>query len=640
MRDLEHYQKLAGEMIDADRELRRMQKAMDRMAHLSYELPNRLRALEWVRKYVSSAPYETLRAGTRVLGGYLPQPKIEPISVMNGVDEGEGVNSKAARKLADEWERALGWQFELSASRQGILLSDILRSALLYDEVCGTVVHMPTQLARIKARGGNGRRYAAALRFGDFSVIMRNPQNVHVRYSPYMAEAVLLATAQKPQEVVDFWGDMAGEIKKHIEAKDAPASYVLFHYQDYEAECVWCIPGEDPLRFASTEYADAITIMPPEENEYEFMPTIALRGGTMLDSSPEHQRLPLLYPVYRADHWINTNVIGTLMQSEAIAESGQPRFKVSGPGAENVEVDYDQPGGRVDLPPGHDVVPLPKDGLDPALRDLLDRRETAMQNSTLARILVTAETSPGESFSGFNLRVNQATGSLMPWKQLAERWIAEMFKTELYWLEATGSDLEGYGEAVSGETEAYTIRSEDIDPQRIYLKVNLVPDVPTDRVQKTNAAIMQARDLKRPAVAILEELGVADPEREMEEYWREQLFAAAIRGKLQMIEAQASGQLQQMAEQMAQQMMQQQQQAQQPQGGPQGFEGLPPDLAGALGGVPPDMLGGQGMPGIGGPGFAPPMGGMPPSTANPPGGVREQQTGMAGAGGEPLAGLA
>ena len=43
-------------------------------------------------------------------------------------------------------------------------------------------------------------------RFGPFAIVVRNPQQVHVRYSDWMPEAVLMKQVMTVQEAIDFWG--------------------------------------------------------------------------------------------------------------------------------------------------------------------------------------------------------------------------------------------------------------------------------------------------------------------------------------------------------------------------------------------------------------------------------------------------
>ena len=95
---------------------------------------------------------------------------------------------------------------------------------------------------------------------------------------------------------------------------------------------------------------------------------------------------------------------------------------------------------------------------------------------------------------------------------------------------------------------------------------------------------------------LLEMLGETDPEGAIKEHKLFQLDMADWQGKLQLIQAQASGQIEQMAAQMAQGMVAQMAE-QQAQGQQQGIPG------------PTEGVEGQG--------FNPAVGGQPPATAVP-----------------------
>ena len=625
---LEHYIETAADMISGDAGLRKMQKAMDRMSHLEYTLPEPLSNLAWVRKIISTAPYEALRGSTRALSALADRLKIEPITVA-GTDM--DADSLAAKMKANEWEKVLRWQMDLASTRRSIFRSDVVRSALLYDEIVAQVIHLPTQIKAIEQLGGNPNRQKAALRYGKFSILIRNPQTVHVRYSDYMPEAVLYASVMKPQAIVDFWGEKAGELKQLIDSDKAAERYVLFDYTDYNARAVWCVEGDDETQVGEGK-EEALEIVTPEKYELPFLNWVAVVGGTALDDAPEHRRLPLFYPVYRAEQWITSNIVQTLVTSEAIAEMGQPKVKKIGVNPEQIESNFGEPGGAWEAKTGNDVVDMQDRSLDPALRELADRLDSAMERATVSRILTTADSTPGESFSGFNLRVQTAIGSLTPYKELSERWFAEVYKQMLLWTHYSGETLTGYDrKAKDTYGKKYSIDSEDIDPNQLYMSVALTPDVPIDRQQKVNTAVMMSRDLKYPAERILEELGETDPEGAMRAWRKEGYMLAAHQGKLQLIAAQASGQIEQLAAQKAQEMIAEMMKGMAENGGGMGGEPMSPDMGGGMANMPTPGAP-QGMPGVGGEGFAPNMGGQAPAGANPAGNIMEQQTGMSRAG--------
>jgi len=595
------YAEEAQELIEFYRLLRKDQAELDDIANLNWRLP---KALEDVgrRAVKTTAPSDAIRAGARVLTVLDETVEVDPITVSKNRD------SKEATKKAAEWEDVLRWQLELASRRKSILKEDITRSALMYDEICGQVIHLPSQIKNVKAMGGNASRYEAALRNGQFAISLKNPQTVYTRYSEFGAEAVLHASVMSPKAIVDFWGGKAKAIASLVAAQKAEDWYVLFDYVDYDKRCVWALPGDSVSAAAGED--DSIQIL-FEDNDLPFLPWVCVTGGTNLSGAPEEQRFPLLWPTMKAGLVDTVNIIGSLMLNEVIATASQPRLAKKGPEPDSIEIDYTDPTGEVSVPPGHEIEALVQQPVSPALRELYDRSLTDLQGGTIPRILVTAEAAPGEPFSGYNLRIQQAIASLMPYKRLSERWLEGMFRQMLYWAEDSGEAIEG--------PRGYKINPSDIRPKHIYLTVELTPYEPLDEQQKVNTAVMAARELKMPAEAIMGMMNVTDPDKMLKKWAKEQISFAQLQGELQKIQMTASGEIQQMAQQMAQEMMQQQmqqaqQQAQQQQGGASPQQRERPPV--------------QGMEGVSGPGFNPAAGGRVPAEAFPAGNVREMQTGL------------
>ncbi|KKL78371.1 hypothetical protein LCGC14_2025500, partial [marine sediment metagenome] len=455
-------------------------------------------------------------------------------------------------------------------------------------------------------------------RYGDFAILLRNPKTVYTRYSDYMLEAVMYASIKRPEEIQAFWNN--DQLKAIIDSDMAPKDWVVLDYVDYFRRVVFCYPGRTIEQISpggtftvgeddsATEIA-VITLM-NEPWELDFLPWAAVIGGTALEGKPENARFPLLYGILKADQWNNTNIIGTLMMSEAIAEAARPDVIRQGISPDSIEATYGQPGGTWDVPAGHSVDPMPPGQLDPALREALDRQLQDMSRATIPSVLVTAEALPDEPFAGFNQRIQQAMASLMPYKFLAERWFEEAYRLMLYWAEETDTPIQGY-DAEEDEPQLYVINPADIDKDGIYLTVMLQQDVPIDKQQRMQTAIAAATNLKIPTRDILEMLGETDPERKINEWMHEQMDNAYFQGVLQHITFQAQQAIEE-AQQVAAFEAQMQVQAQQAQ----------EQLAGQQQGQP--QQGGV-QQGVEGAAFDPNQGGQPPAQA------------IEGAGSQPLA---
>ena len=625
---INHYIEIANEFIDRYNALRIMQDKLDRMSRLEWERPAGMDA-PWMRSFKTTAPYDAIRAGVRVLSGLDEDITIDPYPFPE-MAEGD---LNAAKLKANSWEMALKWQMDRAARRRAILRQDVTRSALMYDEIVGQVIHLPTQIKAIKKLGGKANRQEAALRYGDFAVLVRNPRSVYTRYSDYMLEAVLYTAVKRPEDIQAFWNNP--ELGDLIADGKAAKKWVLFDYVDYDRRVVFCYPGETVQRITpgvlyttddgkEAVSPDAIELM-NEPWTYDFLPWAAVIGGTQLDQAPENSRFPLLYGILQADQWNNTNIMGTLMMSEAIAEAARPDVARTGIQPDAIEATYGQPGGTWDVPAGHTVTPMPDKGLDPALREAVDRQLGDMSRATIPQVLVNAEALPNEPFAGFNQRIQQAMASLVPFKFLAERWFEEAYRLMLYWAKASNKGIVGYGRADDreGSPRTYEIMPRDIDKEAIYLKVELQADVPIDKQQRMMTAIQASRELKMPTRDVLEMLGDTNPEQTVKEWMTEQMEMAYFNGVLQHIQFEASQAIeQQMAQAQLQAQVQQAQSIIEQQAAAASQAPAP--------GAPP------GVPGAQGQGFNPAAGGIPSQMAAP-GATMEGQMGMTRTG-EPVVG--
>ena len=604
----------------SQKNLKAVQGEYQRIARIQYSLPSPLNEFDWVRPIKSAAPYNALRGVKRALSNKKLSLTVDPVTVTKA--SGDKRDSDASKKLANKWETIIKWQMGLANKRRAAMQSSKVESAALYDEVVGQWIHVPTQF---KLAGKEPTRLEAALRFGDWALRLANPQNVYVEYSDFMPERVVSIQKKLPQEIVDFWGDKAKVIKSKMKDDDYAGKHLIeIDYVDYDARAVWVVEE-------ITEIADSkgIVIMAPKPwltiavgekkgQPVPFLNWIAVAGGTDLDIEPEHQRQPLFYSVYHAELWAAANITKTLQMSEAISTFAGPKYAVTdmGGSAEDVEIDHGQPGGRVDLTTFQKFEILRQEGLDPAITESYDRVNDEIKETTGAEILVTAAPMGGvEAFAAYNLQIQVALAGLGGVKHLEERFEEEIATTMLLMAHYTGEDIIGY------DDPEWTISHDEIDPSRIYMGVELNVDVPVDRVQRITAASQLAQPhFRYPMERIIEFLGDTDPQGAARLYYKEQFKDAYIAGVLQKVQAEGSGEMEQMRQMLEQLMQQQEQMAQaaQQQQGP----GRTPQGPG-------------GLEGVGGPEFNPAEGGLPPATVAP-GATRETQTGRT-QGGMPIA---
>ena len=142
------------------------------------------------------------------------------------------------------------------------------------------------------------------------------------------------------------------------------------------------------------------------------------------------------------------------------------------------------------------------------------------------------------------------------------------------------------------------------EPEDLYINVGLREYVPTDQMQKINAAQMMTSSMPYPSARALEALDVADPEVAFEEWKQEQLDKAAV--QMEVADMQFEQQMRQQEKALEMQMKQQEQmqQAQQPQ------QPAPDQMQANMAGQAPFAA-------MQGQGFNPAMGGTPPAMGAP-----------------------
>jgi hypothetical protein len=580
---LEYYQTIAKRLIDRDRERNEAFRAYQAMYHCEWELPPELRALEWVRKDISTDPHDAIEGAARVLSNAAPKITILPLS--SRVED---------KQVANEREVNLGWQLKAVNRRRSERVEyDVTKSALMYQAVAALVIDLEDQLRQRTGMKADTAWLKAAMRSSRFMVQLYDPSDVHVDRSGIMVHRVLLCQKRPAQEVLDEWGEAARKLKDA--AKDN-LEVIYYDYFDLTDRVVWCETGEGD--------GQAVVLV-REPHKLGFIPWVANMGGSSLEQKEKHRYHPMLYPIHRSGTWETQNVVKTLYTSEVIAHSGSPRYKEEGPNAQRAVIDYGDPARKAEVQAGNVLSPLQPPAIDSALAEIDDRQQRKMEKSTVSRVLLGGEVPAGTAFSTLNLQTQTAIGVLKPAKKLAEQALAEILTIMLHWTANGDTPLRAYGWDDKSDNmrygAEYVIQPDEIDPDATYIEVELTPDEPTDRQQRAMTAIqlVQARLLSREKG--MEAQGITDPQAEMERIIFEQLFDNELTMIIQRAQAQVQLELQQqMAAMQAQAQQQQMAQAQAQE---------------------------QALAAGGGQGMAPPMGGLPPAQMNP-GATREQVMGQ------------
>lgn len=642
MQDLTYYQNQADILIDQDLARDTMFDAMDQMYQNRWSLPSALSNLSWIHKVVDTGPHDALYSAARVLSTVEPKITYYPLD-----------NRPQTKERCAQITKALAWHYKRASRRSvGSVTKDIVMSALRYDEIALQVVYIPWQ--KKVAETLKSRIWETA---GDFAVIVHNPRDVHVKRSVYGVEAVLLCREMTAEDITALWGEAgtkAIEILRSTktdkktgltETQTEDEAYTYYDWTDRVNRVIWIVPSD----IDNEQKEQGGELVYKGEHKLKFIPWVNRMGGTALDNQAEYKRHPLLASIYQAGQWETVNTLKTLEMSKAISTSAAPITVSQTMSGEAPEVDYTQPGGNVPLRQGENWTNAPTPQLDPRMRELTQQTAQAMGNSTVPRILQSAEFPSGAAFASLNTMLRSASAVLDPYRTTAELALSDMFTQMLLWVIESGQPLFSYDMDKASKTDQgaellYKVDPSTIDPENIYIEVELSANLPLDKMSELNAATLYVQQLglsKERALQMLDHTNAADL---IAEGIQEAFIQTEVQNRLKMIQARVDLEIQRMQQeqqmQMQQQQMAAQQQAQQPGPSPEGLAAQAAQQQGAqaaAGLTPEQQMQAFGQVFPEGQAMNPAMGGMPPQMAAP--GITREVIQGRGQNGEPLANM-
>lgn len=634
LKKIEHYIDVAKEMIDSEAARIELLEKIDQMVDLDYKLPKEMSELKWMRTIVSTDPLAVITTGVRTLSTVEPGVFVQPLN-----------DNPETKTSTNELEQNLLWQLRQASKRaKNDIVGDVVESSLRYDMVVTGTFPIKWQL-----KGSNkvvsSHRLKSAMKSGGFMVLIENPKNVFARFSSLGLDAILIRKVMTSREACNFYGDQAIKLFKDIQDETQETFVTVFDYWDYDARIVWCTaPSTDPKLAQPTEKKYTII---KEKMPLTFLPWTVNIGGTSLAGTAGTGVRPILGPIAQTNMWETQNIAQSLAFAEAIAYSAAPRGVVYSFADDEIRIDYGDINKPVRLRPGEEYKQLNPPGIDENLLHVYDRTGASMDKLTGIKNLANLDPPSGTAFATVNAVIKAATSALDPAKKLAEEALGGICENMIRWTAFTKDDMIGFGYKNADKGKQFRSKPDMIQEDKIYVDVQLSAHVPTDRIQRINAAGMLNRDLEFSLEDAYAELDIANTEEIRDRWNQEQLDRAILDSKIKELMAQTDLKIEaarmqiemQAQEQMAQKQMERDQQmqeqaAQQAQqaGGQQTANTMQSRNPGAN---PQTIMGGQrGVPAQGGAGFNPAQGGQSPNTADPENQVRERVNNSDRGGGE------
>lgn len=627
--DIDYYIDRNQEIVVNDRVRNGHFSRIDQMVELDYNLPKAMSDMKWMRKIVSTDPLSAITTGRRTLATVEPTVFLQPLN-----------DKVITKRMANTTEQILLWQYKQAGKRaKKDITGDIVESALRYDMTAVQVIPLAWQLkSNMKSGAISKARYDAAKNYGDHMVLVENPKDVHPRWSPLGLESVLVTKVMRAKDVCRFYGELANELWEEIKDETQEMYVTLFDYWDWDARIVYVSSPRTGM--SQAEPSEKKYVFIEEDMDLPFIPWSIEEGGTSLSNSEDHGFRPILGAVAHTNMWETQNIARSLAFAEAIAYSAAPRGIIYSYADDTIKIDYGDINKPIILKPGEEYKPLTPPAIDESLLHVFDRTGADIDKLTGIKNLANLDPPSGTAFATVNAVIKAATSALDPAKELAEATIAGVMALMLKWAAHTGEALIGFSNEEEQVGKRLERRAKHIEPSQIFINVELSAHVPTDRLQRINAASMLNKELNFSKTDAYRELDVANPEEIISRWQQEQFDDAEIMNRIKMINAEtdlqieeAQGQLQLALQEQARQMeMEAQQAAQaqaekaqaQSQAGAQEAQQQMLEESGGRTGIPREQA--QSAAAMGGQGFSPPQGGISPNEADPEGQLRENVT--------------
>ena len=616
MKALGWYHGKLREMQQDNYERNKLFRAIDKMVHNDWQLPEELDTIPDIRAVIDTTPSDALTSAAIALSTILPRFKLIPHG-----------KSMSELKRSNDIEYALTNSFAGMNKRYRNYLYDKVTSSLRYNMIVSYIDDM-----YFKFNGVNDKRAKRAKRLGRFKGKVYPASRMY----PIVDEDGVIDIGHiesfDAPSFIRKWrmealadparAPMINEALDDMELRlgGEMAQVQQMYYMDDEAVVVWARLTDS--RQAEDVLNPEYTLM-YESNDLDFFPWSIEYGGSSIETSEKYKLNPLLAVLYHADSWENSNLVHSLGVSETIRRAREPRDVSFTRDGDAVRVDRED-GNTIAMRTGENFVKLSPSQADPMIDSYMAMIRDQMARTTGASILGDTATLKSDTpFATYSAMLQVALGRLDTNREMIARSCVQDAQIMAEWVEHSGIGIEAL-RAEAGQYGAYgeaaAMAPGTFDAEHLYeaLSCDIKPKVPTDRQQDITAAIQLMTHFGYPQRQALEDVGIEQPELMMQEQRGELLDQTVLQNHLQELQAETQLMIERKMQEMQIELQSQMQQ------GAGGGETMPaPENQG-----PTDIANAAfGAGAVQGDGFNPAVGGISPLNAQP-GMGNEQITGM------------
>lgn len=454
--DFKTIQKRAEELVKNDQARVALFDAMREMFQMEWAGQPKA---DWVRKVISPDAYDAAMGILRLMMAAEPQ-----ITVASPETTTEDVVRD------DVTERALRAVLRAAARAQEVdPVHDAALSAVLFGEVVLRVGNS-ADVAALAPKATRALMETRARRV-PFTIECLNPGGVFTASDAFGLRRVVIVEETTTGAVREAWGTAARDLDG-----DDDDQVELYDYWDREWRCVWV--------------KDAPTPLIREKHELPFIPIVrrVVQGTTLWTRQDGEQVWPLLYAMYKSGLWNAQNIALTMVYSLAYAMGSVPflALEKESQNQPDPDIDWTRPGVNVRLLKGQKLTRVVMDAVPQEMLQVLQLVEGKTPEMLIPKVVFGQAPGASMSYSAINLLSQGGRLPLVPIQERLGEALAATLEIVLRWVIEEGKPVELWESGTLA-----TLDPERLDPDRLWVEVEISPDVPMDRMQ-TLALVNQA----------------------------------------------------------------------------------------------------------------------------------------------------
>jgi hypothetical protein len=293
-------------------------------------------------------------------------------------------NKKEAKEPSEKIEKLCKTVWYHSGRFRGVPLEQpAIESLLRYGMMCLSIIDTK-DLQEMFYKGGSKaqkRQLERLVNSTPYLIEAWDPKGVYPEWGRFGLTSLYRTVEMTLAEVIDQFGEDPVEKIISLENHTLNERVTYADYWDLEKHIAWIsanISGGESI-IAGQPIVDT-------EHELPCIPIVVQTSeGSYIDAQRQYQAVPFLYTVLKGELWERQNLELSYLYTNLFHMAANPTYLYQTIGEDELDVDYNIPGGVIKLKPGENFKMLEKDVINKDMMLGLTIADKLVEESTLYR---------------------------------------------------------------------------------------------------------------------------------------------------------------------------------------------------------------------------------------------------------------